>query len=45
LQPPPPGIAPNPAQMASMQGNNNVVVGQKKDSWLAGGSSGGYTFW
>lgn len=44
VPPPPPGVAPNAAQMAAMQGQN-VVLNQKKGSFLEGGSSGGYTFW
>lgn len=44
IPPPPPGIAPNMAQIAAQQGHN-VVLGQKRDSWLAGGSSGGVSFW
>jgi len=44
IPPPPPGVAPNAAQLAAMQGHN-VVIGQKKGSFLEGGSSGGYTFW
>jgi len=44
IPPPPPGVVPNAAQLAAMQGQN-AAVGQKKSSWLEGGSSGGYTFW
>uniref|UniRef100_UPI00358F82E7 DAZ-associated protein 2 isoform X1 n=1 Tax=Myxine glutinosa TaxID=7769 RepID=UPI00358F82E7 len=44
IPPPPPGCAPNAAQLALMQGTS-VVVTQKKGSWLSGGSSGGTTFW
>ncbi|CAM9281152.1 DAZ-associated protein 2 [Lampetra fluviatilis] len=43
VPPPPPGYAPNAAQMASMQGQT-VVMGQRKSDWLEGGSSGGVTF-
>lgn len=44
VPPPPPGLSPNAAQLAMMQGNS-VVLGQQKSSYLSGGSSGGYTFW
>jgi len=44
IPPPPPGVVPNAAQMAAMQGQSSVI-GQKKGSFLSGGSSGGYTFW
>ncbi|XP_077993642.1 uncharacterized protein LOC144447479 isoform X2 [Glandiceps talaboti] len=44
IPPPPPGVAPNAAQMASMQGQN-VVVGQRKGDWFSGGSDGGYVWW
>ncbi|XP_051865318.1 DAZ-associated protein 2 isoform X2 [Pristis pectinata] len=44
LPPPPPGCPPNAAQIAAMQGGN-VIVTQKKGSWLSGGSDGGYTIW
>jgi len=44
IPPPPPGVAPNAAQVASMQGQN-VVVGQRKGDWLSGGSDGGYVWW
>jgi len=44
IPPPPPGVVPNAAQLAAMQGQN-AAVGQKKSSFLEGGSSGGYTFW
>lgn len=40
IPPPPPGVMPNPAQLAHMQGQN-VVVSQKKANVLSGGSSGG----
>lgn len=45
IPPPPPGVGPNAAQLAMMQGQGNVVLGQQKGSFLAGGSDGGYTFW
>ena len=44
FKPPPPGCAPNAAQMAQMQGHN-VVVTQQKGNFLTGGSDGGYTIW
>lgn len=44
LQPPPPGVAPNAAQLALMQGNP-VVLSQQKNSFVTGGSGGGFTFW
>lgn len=44
IPPPPPGCAPNAAQLALAQGHN-VVLGQKKSSVIKGGSNGGYTFW
>ncbi|KAJ1526719.1 hypothetical protein ONE63_008299 [Megalurothrips usitatus] len=40
----PPGVAPNAAQLAAMAGHG-VALSQKKGSYLAGGSDGGYTFW
>ncbi|KAE8750601.1 hypothetical protein FOCC_FOCC002581 [Frankliniella occidentalis] len=40
----PPGVAPNAAQLAAMAGHG-VALSQKKGSYLAGGSEGGYTFW
>ncbi|XP_015922132.1 DAZ-associated protein 2 isoform X1 [Parasteatoda tepidariorum] len=44
VPPPPPGVAPNAAQLAMMQGNP-VVLSQQKNSFLTGGSGAGYTFW
>ncbi|XP_003726155.1 DAZ-associated protein 2 isoform X2 [Strongylocentrotus purpuratus] len=44
IPPPPPGCAPNAAQMASGTGQN-VVMGQKPSNWVTGGSDGGYTLW
>ncbi|XP_018572322.1 DAZ-associated protein 2 isoform X2 [Anoplophora glabripennis] len=44
LPPAPPGVPPNAAQLAAMAGHQ-VALGQKKNSFLAGGSDGGYTFW
>ncbi|XP_063226357.1 DAZ-associated protein 2-like isoform X2 [Bacillus rossius redtenbacheri] len=44
LPPAPPGVPANAAQLAAMAGHN-VALGQKKGSFLAGGSDGGYTFW
>ncbi|KAH7972282.1 hypothetical protein HPB52_010821 [Rhipicephalus sanguineus] len=40
VPPPPPGVMPNPAQLALMQGRN-VVVTQRKANVISGGSSGG----
>lgn len=44
IPPPPPGIAPNPAQMAAMQGQQ-VVMTKKKNNFLHGGNGSGFTFW
>ncbi|XP_068209893.1 uncharacterized protein [Palaemon carinicauda] len=44
IPPPPPGIAPNAAQLAAAAGAQ-VSATQKKNSFLTGGSGGGYTFW
>lgn len=44
LPPAPPGVPPNAAQLAAMAGHQ-VALGQKKSSFLTGGSDGGYTFW
>uniref|UniRef100_A0A182KAK5 DAZ-associated protein 2 n=1 Tax=Anopheles christyi TaxID=43041 RepID=A0A182KAK5_9DIPT len=44
IPPPPPGIAPNAAQMASMHGQQ-VMIAKKKNNFLHGGNGGGYTFW
>ncbi|XP_054710374.1 DAZ-associated protein 2-like [Uloborus diversus] len=44
VPPVPPGVAPNAAQLAMMQGNP-VVLSQQKNSFLTGGSGAGYTFW
>ena len=44
LQPPPPGMAPNAAQIAAMQGHT-VVGTQQKADWFSGGKGGGFTFW
>ncbi|KAG7172637.1 DAZ-associated protein 2-like [Homarus americanus] len=43
IPPPPPGIAPNAAQLAGASGAQ-VSMTQKKGSFLTGGSGGGYTF-
>lgn len=40
IPPPPPGCAPNTAQMAAMQGHT-VVASRQKNSWFSGGSGGG----
>ncbi|XP_047016467.1 DAZ-associated protein 2 isoform X2 [Ictalurus punctatus] len=44
IPPPPPGHAPNAAQLAAMQGAN-VVMTQRKSNFFMGGSGGGYTIW
>ena len=44
VPPPPPGYAPNAAQMAAAQGQN-VAVEQKKGGFFKGTGSGGFTFW
>jgi len=44
VPPPPPGCAPNAAQMASAQGQN-VNMSQKSGGFFKGSGSGGYTFW
>jgi len=44
IPPPPPGVAPNQAQMAAMQGRQ-VMMSQEKGGFLKGSGSGGYTFW
>ncbi|XP_031560550.1 calcium-binding protein P-like [Actinia tenebrosa] len=44
IPPPPPGHPPNHAQMAAAQGRP-VVMTQNPDSWISGGSDGGYTIW
>ncbi|XP_050095948.1 DAZ-associated protein 2 [Anopheles aquasalis] len=44
IPPPPPGMGPNAAQLASMQGQQ-VVVAKKKNNFLHGGNGSGYTFW
>lgn len=44
VPPPPPGCAPNVAQMALMNGNS-VVLNKKKSNWFTGGKGGGYSFW
>ncbi|XP_054751017.1 DAZ-associated protein 2-like [Lytechinus pictus] len=44
IPPPPPGCAPNAAQMAASTGQN-VVMGQRPSNWVTGGSDGGYTLW
>ncbi|CAI9724541.1 Hypothetical predicted protein [Octopus vulgaris] len=42
--PPPPGYAPNATQMAAMQGQN-VILTQRKNDFLTGGSGAGYTWY
>ncbi|XP_046443724.1 DAZ-associated protein 2-like isoform X1 [Daphnia pulex] len=44
IPPPPPGVAPNAAQLAHGSGHN-VVLGQRQDRFFTGGSDGGATFW
>ena len=44
IPPPPPGVAPNAAQLAHANGQN-VVLGQRRDKWFMGGSDGGAVFW
>ncbi|CBY08921.1 unnamed protein product [Oikopleura dioica] len=44
VPPPPPGCAPNAAQVAMTQGAN-VQISQKKDGFVTGGGGGGYTMW
>lgn len=44
IPPPPPGCAPNAAQMTVAQGGT-VLATQKKASWFTGGSGGGVSFW
>lgn len=41
---PPPGVPPTPAQLAAMAGHN-ITLSQKKGSFLAGASEGGFTYW
>ena len=43
-QPPPPGYAPNAAQVMASQGQP-VNVPQRQAGWFSGGTGGGYTFW
>lgn len=44
IPPPPPGYAPNPSQMAALQGQN-VILTQRKADYLSGGTGGGYTWY
>ena len=44
IPPPPPGVAPTPAQVAAMQGRQ-VVMSQKEGGLMNGSGSGGYPFW
>ena len=44
VPPPPPGIAPNMAQIAQANGHN-VQLGRRPDNFMTGGSSGGMVFW
>jgi len=44
FQPPPPGVAPNQAQMAAMHGHT-VVGTQQNSNWFSGGGrDGGYSW-
>ncbi|XP_067685607.1 DAZ-associated protein 2-like [Haliotis asinina] len=43
IPPPPPGMAPNAAQLAQMQGQT-VVASQQSSNWFTGGA-GGSTLW
>jgi len=45
LPPPPPGVAPNAAQMATMQGHTVVAQQQQATFWEGSGSGAGYTVW
>lgn len=42
IPPPPPGVAPNAAQLAAMQGHTVIGTQQRSNFWT-GGSGGGYT--
>eukprot|EP00795_Rhopilema_esculentum_P014128 gene14128-5122_t len=44
VPPPPPGVAPNAAQVAASQGQP-ALLQQRQSGWLEGGSGAGYTFW
>ncbi|XP_065666548.1 DAZ-associated protein 2 isoform X3 [Hydra vulgaris] len=44
IPPPPPGVAPNAAQMAAAQGQN-VTMHQQSADWVSGPPGGGSTFW
>ena len=44
IPPPPPGVAPNMAQIAAMSGANVVASKKKNDKW-GGGAGGGAVFW
>lgn len=44
IPPPPPGYAPNPAQIAAMQGQP-VIMDKKKNNFFSGGKGAGSTFW
>lgn len=43
IPPPPPGCAPNAAQIAMAQGHN-VVGTQQSQNWVTGSQGGGYSF-
>jgi hypothetical protein len=44
IPPPPPGCAPNAAQLAAMQGHNVVATKKKSNVWTDG-AGGGAVFW
>ena len=44
IPPPPPGVAPNMAQLAAMSGATVVASKKKNDKWGAG-AGGGAVFW
>ena len=44
IPPPPPGCAPNAAQAVAASGQT-VTMDKKKEGFLKGSGSGGYTFW
>ncbi|XP_043241142.1 DAZ-associated protein 2-like isoform X2 [Amphibalanus amphitrite] len=44
IPPPPPGVAPNVAQLAAMSGANVVASKKKNDKWGMG-AGGGAVFW
>ena len=44
FQPPPPGIAPNQAQVATAYGQP-VEMSQRPNGWFEGANHGGYVIW